>query len=241
MFVKLSADGSVTLEDRDNFRAFKLVIEGGPARLDQARRALANTAELPDQAHRLDLRAGAAAAARGRADDAAWQSNLGAMIEKAKPHGWIDEQKKAIKAHIEWTETGMSLEFGIFDHLDRNDLPLRDYYEERLKVIEAFDRGGFYAYHVAEHHFTPLGMAPSPSVFLSAIAQRTQAAALRHLRLCAAAASSAAGAGRNLHARPSERRTGRDRLRPRLGALRDFLLRPECRRAASRSTPSGWS
>jgi alkanesulfonate monooxygenase SsuD/methylene tetrahydromethanopterin reductase-like flavin-dependent oxidoreductase (luciferase family) len=67
----------------------------------------------------------------------------------------------------------MKLEFGVFDHLDRNDLPLRDYYEQRLKVIEAFDRYGFYAYHVAEHHFTPLGMAPSPSVFLSAIGQRT--------------------------------------------------------------------
>jgi alkanesulfonate monooxygenase SsuD/methylene tetrahydromethanopterin reductase-like flavin-dependent oxidoreductase (luciferase family) len=67
----------------------------------------------------------------------------------------------------------MTLEFGIFDHLDRNDLPLRDYYEQRLQVIEAFDRSGFYAYHVAEHHFTPLGMAPSPSVFLSAIGQRT--------------------------------------------------------------------
>jgi len=69
--------------------------------------------------------------------------------------------------------TAMSLEFGIFDHLDRNHLPLREYYEQRLQVIEAFDRYGFYAYHVAEHHFTPLGMAPSPSVFLSAIAQRT--------------------------------------------------------------------
>jgi alkanesulfonate monooxygenase SsuD/methylene tetrahydromethanopterin reductase-like flavin-dependent oxidoreductase (luciferase family) len=68
----------------------------------------------------------------------------------------------------------MNLEFGIFDHLDRNDLPLAEYYEERLKVIEAFDRSGFFAYHVAEHHFTPLGMAPSPSVFLSAIAQRTK-------------------------------------------------------------------
>jgi alkanesulfonate monooxygenase SsuD/methylene tetrahydromethanopterin reductase-like flavin-dependent oxidoreductase (luciferase family) len=67
----------------------------------------------------------------------------------------------------------MGLEFGVFDHLDRNDLPLREYYEQRLKVIEAFDRSGFYAYHVAEHHFTPLGMAPSPSVFLAAIGQRT--------------------------------------------------------------------
>jgi alkanesulfonate monooxygenase SsuD/methylene tetrahydromethanopterin reductase-like flavin-dependent oxidoreductase (luciferase family) len=68
----------------------------------------------------------------------------------------------------------MTLEFGVFDHLDRNDLPLSDFYEQRLKVIEAFDRHGFYAYHLAEHHFTPLGMAPSPSVFLSALAQRTR-------------------------------------------------------------------
>jgi alkanesulfonate monooxygenase SsuD/methylene tetrahydromethanopterin reductase-like flavin-dependent oxidoreductase (luciferase family) len=67
----------------------------------------------------------------------------------------------------------MALEFGVFDHLDRSDLPLREYYEQRLKIIETLDRSGFYAYHVAEHHFTPLGMAPSPSVFLSAIAQRT--------------------------------------------------------------------
>jgi alkanesulfonate monooxygenase SsuD/methylene tetrahydromethanopterin reductase-like flavin-dependent oxidoreductase (luciferase family) len=66
------------------------------------------------------------------------------------------------------------MEFGIFDHLDRNDLPLGQFYEERLALIEAYDRGGFYCYHLAEHHSTPLGMAPSPSVFLSAVAQRTR-------------------------------------------------------------------
>jgi alkanesulfonate monooxygenase SsuD/methylene tetrahydromethanopterin reductase-like flavin-dependent oxidoreductase (luciferase family) len=66
------------------------------------------------------------------------------------------------------------MEYGIFDHLDRNDLPLNEYYEARLKLIEAYEQAGFYAYHVAEHHSTPIGMAPSPSVFLSAIAQRTK-------------------------------------------------------------------
>ena len=66
------------------------------------------------------------------------------------------------------------MQYGIFDHLDRNDLPLNHYYEARLKLIEAYERAGFYAYHVAEHHSTPIGMAPSPSVFLSAIAQRTK-------------------------------------------------------------------
>src|SRR5712675_2147045 len=66
------------------------------------------------------------------------------------------------------------MQFGVFDHLDRNDLALRDYYESRLQIIEAYDRLGFHAYHVAEHHSTPLGLAPSPSIFLSAIAQRTR-------------------------------------------------------------------
>jgi hypothetical protein len=101
MFLKVSATGSVTLEDRDNFRAFKLVVEGGPERLDQARRALMNAAELPDQATAWIFEQ----TLRQRpetANDPVWQGNLGAMIEKARPHGWIDDQKKAIKAHIEW-------------------------------------------------------------------------------------------------------------------------------------------
>jgi alkanesulfonate monooxygenase SsuD/methylene tetrahydromethanopterin reductase-like flavin-dependent oxidoreductase (luciferase family) len=68
----------------------------------------------------------------------------------------------------------MPLEFGIFDHVDRSDRPLPDFYEDRLKLIEAYDRVGIRTYHCAEHHFTPLGMATSPSVFLSAVAQRTK-------------------------------------------------------------------
>jgi alkanesulfonate monooxygenase SsuD/methylene tetrahydromethanopterin reductase-like flavin-dependent oxidoreductase (luciferase family) len=66
------------------------------------------------------------------------------------------------------------MQFGIFDHLDHTGVPLPDFYEDRLKIAEACDRAGFYAYHLAEHHATPLGMAPSPNVFLAALAQRTK-------------------------------------------------------------------
>lgn len=66
------------------------------------------------------------------------------------------------------------LKFGVFDHMDRNGDDVRSQYDDRLRLIEAYDRAGFYAYHVAEHHSTPLGCSPSPSVFLSAIAQRTR-------------------------------------------------------------------
>jgi alkanesulfonate monooxygenase SsuD/methylene tetrahydromethanopterin reductase-like flavin-dependent oxidoreductase (luciferase family) len=66
------------------------------------------------------------------------------------------------------------LQFGIFDHLDDNSIPTADLFETRLKLIEQYDRGGFRSYHIAEHHSTPLGMAPSPSVFLAAVSQRTE-------------------------------------------------------------------
>jgi len=64
--------------------------------------------------------------------------------------------------------------FGLFDWIDRGAAPLHQLYEERLKLLEAADAAGFFCYHLAEHHATPLGMAPSPSLFLTAAAQRTR-------------------------------------------------------------------
>ena len=62
----------------------------------------------------------------------------------------------------------MPLTFGVFDHVDRGAAPLAEFYENRLKLIEAYDRYGFYVYLVAEHHATPLGLAPVPGIFLAA-------------------------------------------------------------------------
>ena len=66
------------------------------------------------------------------------------------------------------------MKFGIFDHLDRGDADTRAFYNDRLRLTELYDREGFERYHVAEHHATPIGLAPAPSVFLSAVIQRTQ-------------------------------------------------------------------
>ena len=104
MFVKVAADGRVTLEDRDNFRAFKLVVEGSTAGIYAARSALSEAAELPDETTAWIFQD----ALRSRPEvvqDAVWQKNFDTMIEKARPHGWIDDARKAIKAHIEWTES----------------------------------------------------------------------------------------------------------------------------------------
>jgi len=66
------------------------------------------------------------------------------------------------------------LNFGIFDHLDDDGTELGPFLERRLRLIELIEWAGFYGYHLAEHHSTPLGQAPSPSVFLSAAIQRTK-------------------------------------------------------------------
>jgi len=65
------------------------------------------------------------------------------------------------------------VKFGIFDHLDDAGVPLGEHFANRLKLAEAYDRAGFHAYHLAEHHGTPIGTAAAPSVFLAALAQRT--------------------------------------------------------------------
>jgi alkanesulfonate monooxygenase SsuD/methylene tetrahydromethanopterin reductase-like flavin-dependent oxidoreductase (luciferase family) len=70
------------------------------------------------------------------------------------------------------------MQFGIFDQNDRGPYPLGEQYENRLRLIEFYDAAGFRSYHMSEHHSTPLNLAPSPSVFLAAAAQRT-----RRLRL----------------------------------------------------------
>ncbi len=66
------------------------------------------------------------------------------------------------------------VEFGLFDWIDRGTTPLHQLYEERLQLLEAADAADFFCYHLAEHHATPLGMAPSPALFLAAAAQRTR-------------------------------------------------------------------
>jgi alkanesulfonate monooxygenase SsuD/methylene tetrahydromethanopterin reductase-like flavin-dependent oxidoreductase (luciferase family) len=66
-----------------------------------------------------------------------------------------------------------ALQFGIFDQNDHGPYPLAEQYENRLRLIELYDRAGFRTYHMSEHHATPLNLTPSPSVFLSAVAQRT--------------------------------------------------------------------
>jgi alkanesulfonate monooxygenase SsuD/methylene tetrahydromethanopterin reductase-like flavin-dependent oxidoreductase (luciferase family) len=74
-----------------------------------------------------------------------------------------------------------NIRFGIFDHIERRGDSLDGLFEGRFELLREYDAAGFFCYHVAEHHATPLGMAPSPGLFLAAAAQCTQRIHLGHL------------------------------------------------------------
>jgi len=67
-----------------------------------------------------------------------------------------------------------AIRFGIFDHIERRGDTLDGLFAGRFELLREYDAAGFFCYHVAEHHATPLGMAPSPGIFLAAAAQCTR-------------------------------------------------------------------
>ena len=75
-----------------------------------------------------------------------------------------------------WSRTGgtVTLEFGMWDHFERlAGVDARHQYDERIALVKRAEELGFYGYRVAEHHLSWLSMAPSPLMFLTALARET--------------------------------------------------------------------
>ena len=69
----------------------------------------------------------------------------------------------------------VDVEFGLFDWIDAAPaLTPAEVYDGRLRILAEADEAGFSVYHLAEHHGTPLGLAPSPALFVAAAARVTE-------------------------------------------------------------------
>jgi alkanesulfonate monooxygenase SsuD/methylene tetrahydromethanopterin reductase-like flavin-dependent oxidoreductase (luciferase family) len=107
------------------------------------------------------------------------------------------------------------MRFGVFDHVDDSGLPLAEHYAARLRIVEVLDSLRFESYHIAEHHGTPLGLAPSPNVYLAAVSQRTRRLKFGPMVYVAALYHpSATRRGMICMPGPPEQRTRADRTRP---------------------------
>ena len=62
--------------------------------------------------------------------------------------------------------------FAVFDHNDATGLPTARQLDQRLELVMAYERLGYYAYQLAEHHGTPLGIA-TPHLMLAAASRLT--------------------------------------------------------------------
>ena len=62
--------------------------------------------------------------------------------------------------------------FAVFDHNDATGLPAARQLDQRLELVTAYERLGYYAYQLAEHHGTPLGIA-TPHLMLAAASRLT--------------------------------------------------------------------
>ncbi len=92
MFIKIPPDGPATLEDPDNFKAFKVITHAAaPAS------AYATIGRL-DGDH-VWVNPGWLKT-NGRGDDANWLAGLDKMLNYAKTAGWLDDTG-AVRAHIE--------------------------------------------------------------------------------------------------------------------------------------------
>ena len=94
----------VRLDEHEDFRRFSARIESPGLNVEEVRQALHEIAVLED-AETAWVEERALRNWPELEGDRAWQSGLDGMIAKAKPYGWIDEQKQRIKAHVEWGET----------------------------------------------------------------------------------------------------------------------------------------
>jgi alkanesulfonate monooxygenase SsuD/methylene tetrahydromethanopterin reductase-like flavin-dependent oxidoreductase (luciferase family) len=54
------------------------------------------------------------------------------------------------------------VQFGITDHIDVSGIPPVDQLEERLRLVELYDRLGFDRYMLTEHHGTARRRGGSP-------------------------------------------------------------------------------
>jgi hypothetical protein len=101
MIIRIASDRSLGIEDAMNFKKFKVAC-------DVPATQLADIADANVPAVRFDdvttawVSIAALESWTGLSADRAWQDGLAAMIKAATPHGWIDAEKRAIKAHVEW-------------------------------------------------------------------------------------------------------------------------------------------
>jgi len=103
MIIDVAANLKVALNEADDFKKFKVRTQLPKRQLADLGSALAGIAVVNDESsawvHESALRTW-----KHEGNTAEWQASLTQMIAAAAKYGWIDAERKTIRAHIEWAE-----------------------------------------------------------------------------------------------------------------------------------------
>ena len=104
MIVRITADRQLRLDDAEDFRKFAIQVDGPEADFRHVKGAFPRVVMLDDASHGWVF-ISALRSWPGFDVRQDWQDKLSAMIKAAEPHGWIDRDRQAIKAHVVWAQS----------------------------------------------------------------------------------------------------------------------------------------
>jgi len=96
MYILISADGTLSLEDVDNLTSFSIVEKSDVTRSSK----FAAMATRAEEGHYW-IDADAVIKLSSQCDDQQWVDEFWDMLRKAEPYGYTDLVNKRIKAHVE--------------------------------------------------------------------------------------------------------------------------------------------
>ena len=164
------------------------------------------------------------------------------IVQQATNHAWVNRSRRGLPDRLHPDRRPRSTRHNADAQKKRNRRSAHEIRESSIPSIAAiraspiatragwssagsYDRSGFYAYHIAERHSTPLGIAGAPEHMLSAVAQRTKRLRFGPLVYTLTAKQSAARSRKICMLDQMSRGRLGSRRRPRQLALRDRLFR----------------
>jgi hypothetical protein len=97
MIIHVSAQGRVELNEPEDFKNFKIVLAPGV----DAAAALAGTATLAADGKIAWVSQDAVRRLRGADAPASWGAAFDKMVNSVRKFGWINDQDRTVRAHIE--------------------------------------------------------------------------------------------------------------------------------------------
>jgi hypothetical protein len=100
MIIFITAGGRAELREPDEFKSFKIVVDGGSGLA-----ALAGIATVDADGKTAWVTRDAVRRLRGADPPAAWLAAFDKMVDSVRRFGWVDDARDAVRAHIETAQS----------------------------------------------------------------------------------------------------------------------------------------